>query len=65
MHELRIFFKDCEVECEVEEMKKSILCCLIAIFLCLSGCATTKTQDMLNSRMHKMNYEEALPSVPI
>lgn len=48
-------------------MKKSILYLLVAIFLCLSGCATThktqethKTQDMLNSRMNKMSYEEAL-----
>jgi uncharacterized protein YceK len=38
---------------------------IIAIFLCLSGCglfraATHETQDMLNSRMNKMSYEEAL-----
>jgi hypothetical protein len=56
MHELRMFFK----ACEVEEMKNSTLYLLIAIFLCLSGCATAKTQDMLNSRMYQMNYEEAL-----
>jgi hypothetical protein len=41
-------------------MKKSFFYLLVAIFLCLSGCATTETQDMLNSRMYKMSYEEAL-----
>lgn len=42
-------------------MKKSIFYLFVAIFLCLSGCATTqKTQDMLNSRMNRMSYEEAL-----
>jgi hypothetical protein len=56
MHELRIFF----TACEVAKMKKLIFYLFVMIFLCLSGCATTKTQDMLNSRMHKMNYEEAL-----
>ena len=28
--------------------------------LVILGCATDKTQQMLNSRMHLMNYEEAL-----
>ena len=47
-------------------INKLILYLLVAIVLCLSGCATThktqehKTQDMLNSRMNKMSYEEAL-----
>ena len=42
-------------------MNKSILYLLVAIFLCFSGCATAhKTQDMLNSRMNQMSYEEAL-----
>jgi hypothetical protein len=42
-------------------MKKSIFYLFVAIFLCLNGCATThETQDMLNSRMNEMSYEEAL-----
>lgn len=44
-------------------IKKLILFFLVAIFLCLSGCATMQThetQDMLNSRMNEMTYEEAL-----
>lgn len=46
-------------------MEKSKFYVLVAIFLCLSGCAhetqyTSKTADMLNSRLNKMSYEEAL-----
>ncbi len=42
-------------------MNKPLLYFLVgASFLCLSACATTQTQDMLNSRMYKMTYEEAL-----
>ena len=42
-------------------MKKTILLLVVTVFLSLGGCTTThKTQDMLNSRMYKMTYEEAL-----
>jgi hypothetical protein len=42
-------------------MKKEMLYVVIAILLCLSGCATThETQNFLNSRMNKMSYEESL-----
>jgi len=42
-------------------MKKPILLLVVTVFLSLSGCAAThKTQDMLNLRMYKMTYEEAL-----
>ena len=40
-------------------MEKSMLYLLVVVFLCLSGCAH-KTQDMLNSRLNIMSYEEAL-----
>jgi hypothetical protein len=33
---------------------------LVVSVACISACATNKTQQMLNSRMQLMNYEEAL-----
>lgn len=33
---------------------------LLVLLLFISGCAANKTQNMLNSRMGKMNYEEAI-----
>lgn len=33
---------------------------VLALGITLSGCATHETADMLNSRMGRMNYEEAL-----
>ena len=36
------------------------LLALLIVTVALIGCATHKTVDMLNSRMHVMTYEEAL-----